>query len=166
MQDYFPAANDELRHWQLVADVPGGFGPSSALSKYREETWHDLMAEPDSAGFFSVIAKQRESADYRTEPARRKLTQRVWEMVEAAALDSELREKLFKQIVSPEDCGDLGAQLFNSLGMKVLVSKAYTAPTSAQVLDNTLVRLARSAARLDLVSDEARVEYSRQNNRT
>lgn len=162
VQDYFPAANDELRHWQLVADVPGGFGPSSALSKYREETWHDLMAEPDSAGFFSVIAKQRESADYRTEPARRKLTQRVWEMVEAAALDSELREKLFKQIVSPEDCGDLGAQLFNSLGMKVLVSKAYTAPTSAQVLDNTLVRLARSAARLDLVSDEARVEYSRQ----
>ncbi|MBF6032456.1 hypothetical protein H8F23_04250 [Pseudomonas sp. P155] len=161
-QRYSQAIKTELRHWQVSSDESGGFSPSAAVSKYREETWHDLMAEPDSAGFFSVIAKQRENADYRTEPARRKLTQRVWEMVEAAALDSELREKLFRQIVSPEDCGDLGAQLFNSLGMKVLVSKAYTAPTSAQVLDNTLVRLARSAARLDLVGDEARVEYSNQ----
>ncbi|MDT3311958.1 NEL-type E3 ubiquitin ligase domain-containing protein [Pseudomonas sp. rhizo66] len=161
-QRYSQAIKTELRHWQVSSDEPGGFSPSSAFSKYREETWHDLMAEPDSAGFFSVIAKQRESADYRTHHGRRQLTRRVWEMVEAAALDSELREKLFRQIVSPEDCGDLGAQLFNSLGMKVLVSKAYTAPTSAQVLDNTLVRLARSAARLDLVSDEARVEYSSQ----
>lgn len=161
-QRYSQAIKTELRHWQVSSDEPGGFSPSSAFSKYREETWHDLMAEPDSAGFFSVIAKQRESADYQTHHGRQQLTRRVWEMVEAAALDSELREKLFRQIVSPEDCGDLGAQLFNSLGMKVLVSKAYTAPTSAQVLDNTLVRLARSAARLDLVSDEARVEYSSQ----
>jgi hypothetical protein len=160
--DYAEADKTELSHWQAPYDEGAGFSPSTAYRKYREESWHDLMAEPDSAGFFSVIAKQRESADYRTEPARRKLTQRVWEMVEAATLDSELREKLFRQIVSPEDCGDLGAQLFNSLGMKVLVSKAYAEPTSARVLDDRLVRLARSAARLDLVSDEARVEYSRQ----
>jgi len=162
VQENFPAASDELSHWQILDNEPGGFSSSSAMRKYREESWHDLMAEPDSAGFFSVIAKQRESADFRTDSARRKLTRRVWEMVEAAALDSELREKLFQQIVSPEDCGDLGAQLFNSLGIKVLVSKAYAEQTSARVLDHTLVRLARSAARLKLVSDEARVEYSRQ----
>ncbi|VVN35059.1 dermonecrotic toxin domain-containing protein [Pseudomonas fluorescens] len=160
--DYPPADGTELSHWQTPFDGPGGFSPSSALSKYREESWHDLMAEPDSDGFFSVIRKLRESADYQTDSGRRKLTKRVWEMVEAASLDSELREKLFKQIVSPDDCGDLGAQLFNSLGMKVLVSKAYAEQTSAKTLDDKLVRLARSAARLDLVSDEARVEYSRQ----
>jgi hypothetical protein len=160
--DYPSADGTELSHWQISFDAPVGFSPSSSLSTYREESWHDLMAEPYSAGFFSVIRKLRESADYQTDPGQRRLTKRVWEMVEAATLDSELREKLFNQIVSPNDCGDLGAQLFNSLGMKVLVSKAYTESTSARVLDDTLVRLARSAARLDLVSDEARVEYSRQ----
>lgn len=160
--DYPQASSTELSHWQEPFDEPEHYSPSVAFRKYREESWFDLMAEPDSAGFFSVIAKQRESADYRTNPARKMLTRRVWEMVEAATLDSELREKLFRQIVSPDDCGDLGAQLFNSLGMKVLVSRAYAEQTSAKVLDNKLVRLARSAARLDLVSDEARVEYSRQ----
>ncbi len=160
--DYPQVDRTELAHWPVPADESAGFGPSAALSKYREETWLDLMAEPDSAGFFSVIAKQRDSKDFQSEPARRKLTRRVWDMIEAAALDPQLREKLFKQIVSPNDCGDLGAQLFNSLGMKVLVSKAYAEQTSAKVLDDKLVRLARSAARLDLVSDEARVEYSRQ----
>lgn len=161
-QVYSPAASNELSHWQVDFDEPVGFSPSSALRKYREESWHDLAAEPESAGFFSVIRKQRESADYRTEPGRRYLTRRVWEMVEAATLDSQLREKLFKQVVSPEDCGDLGAQLFNSLGLKVLVSKAYAEPTSSNVLDDTLVGLARSAARLKSVGEEARAEYSSQ----
>jgi hypothetical protein len=162
VQHYLPAASNELSHWQMLPVEPGGFGPSTALQKYREESWHDLMAEPDSAGFFSVIRKQREGADYRTSRGRQNLTRRVWEMVEAAAIDSQLRAELFKQIVSPEDCGDLGTQLFNSLGMKVLVSKAYEESTSARALDDRLVRLARSAARLNRVTDEARFEYKRQ----
>jgi hypothetical protein len=162
VQSYLPAASNELSHWQMFPVEPGGFGPSAALQKYREESWHDLMAEPDSAGFFSVIRKQRESADYRTSRGRQNLTRRVWEMVEAAAIDSQLRAELFKQIVSPDDCGDLGTQLFNSLGMKVLVSKAYEESTSASALDDRLVRLARSAARLNRVTDEADFEYQRQ----
>ncbi|TKJ74342.1 hypothetical protein PkoCFBP13504_27225 [Pseudomonas koreensis] len=161
-QVHFPAADNEIRYWQLFPTDSIDFSPSGSLSKYREESWHDLMAEPYSDGFFSVIRKQRESADYQTDHGRRRLTQRVWEMVDAAALDARLREKLFKQIVSPNDCGDLGAQLFNSLGMKVLVSKAYAASTSASELDASLVRLARSAARLDRVVDEARIEYKNQ----
>ncbi|SDT47850.1 dermonecrotic toxin domain-containing protein [Pseudomonas granadensis] len=161
VQDYFPAANDEISHWRSLPQQSDTFSPS-ALSKYREESWHDLMAEPDSAGFFSVIRKQRESADYATVEGRRRLTQRVWEMVDAAAADAKLRETLFKQIVSPDDCGDLGAQLFNSLGMKVLVSKAYGESTSPAVLEDRLVRLARAAARLNRVTDEAALEYKTQ----
>ena len=131
------------------------FGPSQAFQKYREESWHDLRAEPESEGFFSVIRHQRLSKDYRDERSRRRLTKRVWDMIEAAALDTPLREKLFKQIVSPDDCGDLGAQLFNSLGMKVLVSKAYEESHTPEELDTRLVRLARSAARLQHVSEAA-----------
>jgi hypothetical protein len=162
VQNYLPAASDELSHWRSFPRGTVDFSPSGELSKYREESWHDLMAEPDSGGFFSVIRKQRESADYRTDQGRGRLTQRVWEMVDAAALDAELRETLFKQIVSPDDCGDLGAQLFNSLGLKVLVSKAYTESTSPGMLENRLVRLARGAARLNRVSDEAAFEYKTQ----
>jgi hypothetical protein len=159
VQDYLPAASDELLHWKTFPRNSIDFSPSGSLSRYREESWHDLMAEPDSAGFFSVIRKQRESADYHTDEGRRRLTQRVWEMVDAAAVDAKLREALFKQIVSPEDRGDLGAQLFNSLGMKVLVSKAYTESTSPAMLEDRLVRLARGAARLNKVADEAAFEY-------
>lgn len=161
-QRYSQAAQDEISHWQLFPRGSAGFSQSASYSKYREESWHDLMNEPDSAGFFSVIRKQRETADYRTEQGRRNLTARVWEMVDAAALDDRLREQLFRQAASPKDGGDLGARLFNSLGLKVLVTKACNESTSPSVLENRLVRLARGAARLDRVSDEAAMEVSRQ----
>ncbi|WP_434766605.1 dermonecrotic toxin domain-containing protein [Pseudomonas triticicola] len=162
VQDYAPAAADELSHWKLFPTESSDLSPSASLSRYREESWHDLMKEPDSAGFFSVIRKQRESADYRTDQGRRRLTRRVWEMVDAVAVDSKLREALFKQIVSPEDCGDLGAQLFNSLGIKVLVSKARAESASPAMLERSLVRLARGAARLNRVAEEAAFEYKTQ----
>lgn len=162
VQDYFPAVDDEIRHWRSFHQQPDTLGPTASFSQYREESWHDLMAEPYSAGFFSVIRKLRESADYQTDNGRRRLTQRVWEMVDAVALDAKLRETLFQQIVTPEDCGDFGAQLFNSLGLKVLVSKAYGESTSPAVLEDKLVRLARAAARLNRVTDEAALEYRTQ----
>ncbi|MED7667242.1 hypothetical protein GXB78_08535 [Pseudomonas moraviensis subsp. stanleyae] len=162
VQKYLPAASDELSYWKLLPRGAVDISPGDSLSKYREESWHDLIAEPDSAGFFSVIRKQRESADYATDQGRRRLTQRVWDMVEAAAVDTKLRETLFNQAVSPDDCGDLGAQLFNSLGLRVLVSKAHTESTSPAALESTLVRLARGAARLNRVTDEANFEYRTQ----
>lgn len=162
VQENFTAAADEISHWQSLPRQSSLFSPSDAFTRYREESWHDLMAEPDSAGFFSVIRKLRESADYHTDEGRTRLTQRVWEMVDAVALDARLREKLFQQIATPDDCGDFGAQLFNSLGMKVLVSKAYGESTSPAILENSLVRLARAATRLNKVADEAAFEYKTQ----
>jgi hypothetical protein len=161
-QKYLPAADNEISHWMLFPEDSTPFGPSIAFRKYRDESWHDLMAEPHSGGFFAMIRKLRESADYRSDQGRRRLTQRVWEMVDAAALDTKLRNKLFKQVVEPDDCGDFGAQLFNSLGMKVLVSKAYDESTTPAMLEDRLVRLARSAARLNRVTDEAMFEYKTQ----
>jgi hypothetical protein len=161
LQTYSGNVDDELPHWQSF-DNAEIFSPSQSFRRYRDESWHDLMAEPESEGFFSVIGKLRESQDYRSGSGRGQLTRRVWEMIDAMTLDSQLREKLFRQVVSPNDCGDLGAQLFNSLGLKVLVSKAYAEPTSSKVLDDTLVGLARSAARLKSVGEEARAEYSSQ----
>ena len=79
-------------------------------------------------------------------------------MVDAAALDADLRAELFQLASQPDTCGDAGSQLFNSMGLKVLVSKAHTESTSALELENRLVKLAKSAARLEKVGELARQE--------
>ncbi len=161
-QAYSGAVEDELSHWKPSSTAPSVFDLSEGYKVHREESWHDVMAEPGSTDFFRVISKQRDSQDYRDVGARKQLTQRVWQMIDATALDSELREELFKQASQPETCADAGSQLFNNMGLKVLVSQAYTESASATVLDERLVRLARSAARLEKVGDVARAEISSQ----
>ncbi|MFJ2486034.1 dermonecrotic toxin domain-containing protein [Pseudomonas sp. NPDC087639] len=161
-QVYSPAVADEINHWRLLPQEQGTFSPSTSFTKYREESWQDVLAEPGSEGLFKVIRKQRDARDYQSDKSRRQLTQRVWEMIDAAALDSELREELFKHAREPDNCREGGAQLFNYMGMKVLVSKAYAQPTSAKVLDIDLTRLARNAARLDRIADVAVEEVKRQ----
>jgi hypothetical protein len=161
-QAYSGAVEDELSHWKPSSSAPSVFELSEGYKVHREESWHDVMAEPGSTDFFRVISKQRDSQDYRDVGARKQLTKRVWQMIDAMALDSELREELFKQASQPETCADAGSQLFNNMGLKVLVSQAYTESASAAVLDERLVRLARSAARLEKVGDVARAEISSQ----
>ncbi|TFB45294.1 hypothetical protein E3W21_01375 [Pseudomonas sp. F01002] len=161
-QVYSGAVEDELSHWKPSSNAPSVFDLSEGYKVHREESWHDVMAEPGSTDFFRVISKQRESRDYRDVGARQQLTKRVWQMIDAMALDSDLREELFKQASQPESCADAGSQLFNNMGLKVLVSQAYTESASTTVLDDKLVRLARSAARLEKVGDVARAEISSQ----
>ncbi|KQV14742.1 hypothetical protein ASC74_27310 [Pseudomonas sp. Root329] len=161
-QAYSGAVEDELSHWKPSSTAPSVFDLSEGYKVHREESWHDVMAEPGSTDFFRVISKQRDSQDYQNVGARKQLTKRVWQMIDAMALDSELREELFKQASQPETCADAGSQLFNNMGLKVLVSQAYSESASATVLDERLVRLARSAARLEKVGDVARAEISSQ----
>lgn len=161
-QAYVGAVEDELTHWKISPSDTSLFSPSGSYQPHREESWHDVSAEPGSSDFFKVIRRQRDSQDYQNHRSRRQLTQRVWQMVEAMAVDSDLREELFKQAGEPQTCADAGSQLFNHMGMKVLVSQAYIESTSALQLENNLVKLARSAARLDRVGDIARAEISHQ----
>ena len=161
-QAYSGAVEDELAHWKPSSTAPSVFDLSEIYKVHREESWHDVLAEPGSADFFRVISRQRVSQDYQNSGSRMQLTKRVWQMIDAVALDSDLREELFKQASQPETCADAGSQLFNNMGLKVLVSQAYTESASATVLDEKLVRLARSAARLEKVGDVARAEISSQ----
>jgi hypothetical protein len=161
-QAYEQDVEDELRHWKLAPDDSSVFSRSADFSIYRDQSWHDVRAEPGSADFFKVIRKQRETKDYQRDASRKQLTKRVWQMIDTVALDTRLREELFKQAHQPETCGDAGAQLFNNMGMKVLVSQAYTESASATVLEDKLLRLARSAARLEKIGEQARAEISHQ----
>jgi len=157
-QVYDQATTDEIRHWRMIPDDTVPYSTSTGIGTYREESWHDLASEPGAADFFRVIRKQRQSKDYQYSDSRQQLTKRVWEMVDAAALDADLRAELFQLASQPDTCGDAGSQLFNSMGLKVLVSKAHTESTSALELENRLVKLAKSAARLEKVGELARQE--------
>ncbi|VVM73964.1 hypothetical protein PS645_01910 [Pseudomonas fluorescens] len=161
-QHYSPAVSAELRYWTQRADDISVFSRSATYHIDREMFWHDLYAEPGSSGFFRIFPKLRAGEDFRHGASRRQLTKRVWQMIEAAAQDTKLREELFKQARQPETCADAGAQLFNSMGMKVLVAEARATSGSATELDNALVKLARSAARLESVGEIARAEISSQ----
>jgi hypothetical protein len=156
-----PRVENELAHWQ-PADDASPLSPSGQYTSYREESWQDVMAEPGARDFLKVIRRQRDSQDYRDSRSRGPLTQWVWQMIETMAVDSDLREELFRLADKPETGTDAWPVLFNRMGLKVLVSQAIREWPSAAALEINLVKLARSAARLERVGDLARAEISRQ----
>lgn len=159
-QLYTDAATDAMAQWPMNDDSQWWSAEVSGLGTFRQEAWHDLMTEPDSEGFFLLIQKQTLSADYRAGgEMRRQLSSRVWRMIEAIDLDSELRKELFEMATAPTTCADAGAQVFNHMGIKVLASEAYALSTSGAILESRLVTLAKGAARLARVDDIARADF-------
>lgn len=159
-QTYATVAEDLLEKWPisvdtLLADETPGIG---AL---RPEAWHELASEPGSDGFFKVLQDLTRSADYEQGgEAREQLTDRVWRMIDAMDIDTRLREDLFAMSTDPEGCEDAGAQLFNSMGVRVLESEARTFSRSPEELERALVTLAKGAARLKQVKEIARADIA------
>ncbi len=157
---YSPAAEHAIDQWPISDDSVWWNNATAGLGTFRHEAWHDLMAEPGSDGFFELIQKQTLSADYRAGgELRKQLSTRVWRMIEAIDLDSELRKELFEMATAPTTCADAGAQVFNHMGIKVLASEAYALSTSSAELESRLVLLAKGAARLARVDDIARADF-------
>ncbi|WP_085699755.1 NEL-type E3 ubiquitin ligase domain-containing protein [Pseudomonas sp. B26(2017)] len=157
---YATVAEDLLEQWPIsmdteVADETPGIG---AL---RPEAWHDLASEPGSDGFFQVLQGLTRSADYELGgETLNQLTERVWRMIDAMNIDTRLREELFLMSTDPEGCEDAGAQLFNSMGIRVLESEARTYSSSPDELERRLVTLAKGAARLRQVNEIARADIA------
>jgi hypothetical protein len=81
-------------------------------------------------------------------------------MLDAVHIDTHLREQLYTMAIAPVDCADAGAQLFNSMGIRVLASEAYSYTTDRAALQRKLVTLAKGAARLDHVNEVARADVA------
>jgi hypothetical protein len=157
---YSKLANRELAKWPVSTDTIFS-SEEHGLGAYRPEAWSDLAMEAESEGFFAVIEKLRESADYRAGGVpREQLADRVWQMIDAAYLDPVVRDDLFTMSTAPTTCADAGAQLFNNMGIKVLVAQAYSYSTSAADLQTRLVTLAKGAARLERVNEIARADIA------
>ncbi|WP_250548186.1 NEL-type E3 ubiquitin ligase domain-containing protein [Pseudomonas hormoni] len=157
---YSRVANRELIKWPIPDDMIWG-SDTRGIGTLRPELWSDLALEPNSEGFFMVIEKLRMSADYRRAgESRQQLADRVWRMIDAAYLDTAVREELFTMATAPTTCADAGAQLFNNMGIKVLTSEAYSDSTTAAQLQGKLVKLAKGAARLEQVNAIARADIT------
>ncbi len=122
--------------------------------RQKLDTWEALEAEPGSEPFFNEIRKLPESQDY-THAYKTDLTRKVWRMLEAASENTTLRERLFLMATAPSTCVDAAAQLFNSMGIEVLIHEAY-ALVNKSLVETELLRVAKGKSRLDELSRIAR----------
>jgi hypothetical protein len=127
-----------------------GAGLSDEKWQDRQAIWDAVEDEFNSEAFFNEIRRLTQSADFtdRNGIYRRELTAKVWRMLQAMSEDSELRTALFAEAVARTQCVDGATQLFNVLGLKVLVHEAY-ALANRGLVEAELVSLAKGASRLD-----------------
>jgi hypothetical protein len=124
------------------------------LRELKRDAWGAVADELGSEPFFDQINELWEAGDALT-VFRAELAEKVWRMIEAAAVDTSLREKLFDMAAAPTTCADAGTQLFNAMGVEVLVREAY-ALVNKGLVESELVSLAQGRSRLDELSKIAR----------
>ncbi|WP_433860794.1 NEL-type E3 ubiquitin ligase domain-containing protein [Pseudomonas thivervalensis] len=146
-RSYPPKGELTSQHWLEGVDAE--------QRAVRQRTWDELEREAGAQGFFEVLEQLTEAADYVEEAYRPQLTGRVWRMLDAASANATLREDLFRMAINPDSCADAGAQLFNEMGVKVLVHEAYREGDAGQV-EAKLLALAKGKSRLDQVNEIAR----------
>ncbi|MFL6611264.1 MAG: NEL-type E3 ubiquitin ligase domain-containing protein [Pseudomonas sp.] len=142
-----PTGEEGCRYW-----LEGSLSEPNEVLRQR---WDDLELEPGSQGFFDLLTQLTESADYSDLSRRPGIISRVWRMLTAMSENIELREELFRIAINPDSCADAGSQIFNDMGVKVLIHEAYRS-ASAQALETKLVALAQGKSRLDQLNEIAR----------
>ncbi|WP_419710801.1 NEL-type E3 ubiquitin ligase domain-containing protein [Pseudomonas sp. NFX224] len=119
----------------------------------KNEIWDQLMAEPDNAAFFHLIARLQDTQEFRV--ANADLTRRVWTVMDAAASNSELREVLFASSATHGTCVDGRILTFSGLESKVFTHNALLDVPAGRAKGEVLLRLSRQLFRLDKVDDLA-----------
>lgn len=115
----------------------------------RQKVWNSVEDETGSVQFFNEIRKLTQSSHYVNDTLYRvDLTAKVWRLLDAMAENTELRLKLFTMAEPGTSCVDAGAQLFNAMGMEVLIHEAYELGNPGLV-ETELATLARGKGRLD-----------------
>lgn len=131
-------------------------GISEEQWRANQHIWNAVEDEFYSESFFSEINRLTQSADFKAGGEYRKeLTAKVWRMLEAMSEDSELRTKLFNEAATPTQCVDGGTQLFNAMGVEVLVKEAYDL-IRPDLIEPRLLELAWGKSRLDELGAIAR----------
>ncbi|MEB0046484.1 MULTISPECIES: NEL-type E3 ubiquitin ligase domain-containing protein [unclassified Pseudomonas] len=115
----------------------------------KQAVWNAVEAESGSLEFFNEIRTLTHSYDFTHSSAyRTDLTAKVWRMLDAMSENTELRTTFFAEAKVRSQCVDGATQLFNVMGLKVLVHEAY-ALDNAGLIESELVNLAKGKSRLD-----------------
>jgi Leucine-rich repeat (LRR) protein len=130
---------EQLARW-LTDDV--------ANNATRRAIWQRLKAQESNEAFFHLLSELRESADFAR--TRADLTDRVWQVLEAADRNDSLRELLFGASRSGYTCGDGRILLFSDLEVQVLVFNTEQSVGTGQQ-GAALLGLAKRLFRLDKV---------------
>ncbi|WP_095152718.1 NEL-type E3 ubiquitin ligase domain-containing protein [Pseudomonas sp. Irchel s3b5] len=119
----------------------------------RNRAWQALKNEPDSAGFFGLLAEVGGSADSRY--VREDLTRRVWSVIEAAQADPALCERLLV-MAEKSSCGDSAALIFSNLELAVELDSMVRQSANTHDEVAQLLRLGRSQFNQDYIARIAR----------
>ncbi|MFO2466423.1 NEL-type E3 ubiquitin ligase domain-containing protein [Pseudomonas sp. 15FMM2] len=157
-----PGSPEEIEFWLE------GFKPE--LQDGLQELWDDLKKERGSAGFFDMIRLLRPPETVQTAADIRlyhlganDLRGRVWEMLKAIDLDSDLRQEVFMNSSDPANCVDAGANIFNSMGVKIMLAEINADKSVAGLAERQgkLARLAKQKWRLDTLNEHISKEVKR-----
>lgn len=127
------------------------------LTQHRAETWARLAQEPNHERFFQLLRLLRDTADFQRVPAD--LTRRVWEVMQAASEDSELRALLFHNAETHGTCIDGRILTFSDMEVRVWTYRVLheIPPRMMGLRGRALLRLSRQLFRLDRVETLAEV---------
>lgn len=153
------------RLWALEQGLPSLAGNPDAvreqwleglheeLRRPRAEHWQNLRGEPGAQAFFDVLARLLDTAEYRLVSGH--LRERVWQMIEAAVENSELRESLFDVASGPTTCVDSVISSFSNLEVCLQVNLARGRALSGEQ-GTVLLDFARRLFRLDSLEQHVR----------
>jgi len=114
----------------------------------RNSAWEALKNEPDSAGFFGLLAEVGGTADSRY--VREDMTRRIWSVIEAAQADPALRERLLA-MAEKSNCCDSAALIFSNLEVAVELDSLVRQSVNAHDQAAQLLRLGRSQFNQDYI---------------
>lgn len=136
----------DSRHWI------SGLSPDQVAT--HQALWNLVEEQPGSGPFFDVLRDQARHFELRTDAFKQDIRGKVWRMLEAIKQSAELRDTLFEMAAAPFFCVDAGAQLFNAMGVEVLLHEAYSGP--AAEVGGEILALAKGKVRLDELGRIAR----------
>ncbi|WP_236417648.1 NEL-type E3 ubiquitin ligase domain-containing protein [Pseudomonas syringae] len=129
-------------------------GKTAADYRAREATWERLKDDWQSGDFFAVLRQMVNTPQYKQ--VRADLVRRVWQVIDAAAEDRDLRGLLFNLASGEPNCVDAAAYSFSEMEVTVMLNKAMNEAGALTPSVPTLLKLGRGLFRLeqlDSISD-------------
>ncbi|WP_395606389.1 NEL-type E3 ubiquitin ligase domain-containing protein [Pseudomonas sp. B22129] len=115
----------------------------------KNRTWVGLRDEPNTDGFFNVLAQLGSTQDAIL--VREDLERRVWRVLDACGSDTRLREELFDFAATRLNCDNAAAESFSNLEVVVERHEASRLSRDGQLTQAQLLELATRLFRLDRV---------------